>query len=79
MTKQRNATDPGGCLYCGGIFAVLLVTLGDGRRVAAHPSCVAAALERDPGDATAREIAASFGMPEGRDAQGGGHVGWQRD
>jgi len=56
--------DPVGCLYCGDVFAVLLVTLGDGRRVAAHPSCVAAALRRDPSDAAAREIAAVLGMPE---------------
>ena len=74
---KRLTPDPGGCLYCGDVFAVLLVTLGDGCRVAAHPHCIAAALERDPGDATAREIAAVLGMPEGQGAQGGGHVGWR--
>lgn len=78
-TTKKPAPDPIACPYCGGVFAVILGTLADGRRVAAHPHCLAAALKRHPEDAAAREIAAVFHMPEGQGAQGGGHIGWRDD
>jgi hypothetical protein len=52
------------CIYCGDAEAVLPVrrlALDGGARYA-HPSCVSAALRRDPSDAIARSCAVQFGM-----------------
>lgn len=77
MLMPADLSRKDGCVYCGGTQAVLSARIPTHGASCftryAHPSCVAASLQRDPSDEVARVFAIQFGMLRETEGAAGDH------